>query len=74
MPFIFRTQQAAVERKKEDASREEQEQIGRWSNTLAKVLDLRCDGVTDEAVWTEVGDGWWWPETRVRARVYSEII
>lgn len=55
--FIFRIQQAAVERKREDASREEQEQISRWSSTLSKVLDLRCDGVTDEAVWKEVGGG-----------------
>lgn len=53
--LMFLTQKAAVQRKKEDASREEQEQIDRWASTLTKVLDMRCDGVTDEAVWKEVG-------------------
>lgn len=46
--------QAADERTKETAVREEEEQIARWAGTLKRVLDLRCEGVVDQAVWGEV--------------------
>lgn len=47
--------QAEVENNKEATAREEAEQIARWTATVQRVLDLRCDGVVDEAVWSEVG-------------------
>eukprot|EP00903_Cladosiphon_okamuranus_P007108 g6906.t1 len=45
---------AEVENSKETAAREEAEQMARWTGTLQRVLDLRCEGVVDEAVWSDV--------------------
>ncbi|CAN0175753.1 unnamed protein product, partial [Ectocarpus fasciculatus] len=45
---------ASAEQSKEEAARGEEEQIARWAATLKKVLDLRCEGVVDPAVWSEV--------------------
>lgn len=46
--------QAAVERQKEDAEKEEEAQIKRWESTVTTIMQLRCEGVTDEAKWMEV--------------------
>lgn len=49
--------QAEVENSKETVAREEAEQMARWTGTLQRVLDLRCEGVVDEAVWSDVRGG-----------------
>lgn len=46
--------QAAVERQKEDAAREEETEIAKWEAALTKIMDLRFEGVTDEDKWKEV--------------------
>ncbi len=46
--------QAANESNREAAAREAEERMARWSSTLQRALDLRCEGVVDETVWSEV--------------------
>ncbi|CAM9319484.1 unnamed protein product [Ectocarpus sp. 6 AP-2014] len=48
------TKRASAAHSKEATARGEEEQIARWAATLKKVLDLRCEGVVDEAAWNEV--------------------
>lgn len=43
-----------MERQREDAAREEENEIGRWEATLTKIMDLRSEGVTDKDKWKEV--------------------
>eukprot|EP00752_Nemacystus_decipiens_P011108 g9869.t1 len=45
---------AEVAHNKEAAAKAEAEQMARWTATLQRVLDLRCNGVVDEAVWSDV--------------------
>lgn len=57
MLVFFGGSQATVEREKAEAAHQEEEQIQNWRNTLGKVMDLRSDGVTDEAQWNQVRKG-----------------
>lgn len=61
--------QAAVERLREDAEKAEDAQVAKWEGTLTKVMDLRCEGVTEEDKWKEVTP----TQTTIAARTAHKI-